>query len=182
MSHSITAKLNRPANEHQGQNGVTFFVGLGEKNYDFKQKTNVYTNYDAALFAKDAQIEFYRSALVEGAIIEVSGTGLILDISNAQYPKLMIQDAKLGFVNSPQGQAPTQQQGSYQQQPAQQQGGFAPQQQSTAKFQQQAQQQAAQAGFAPQQQGQQQGGFVNQQHKNVNPQAPTAEFNDDLPF
>ena len=101
MSHSVTAKLNRPANEFAGQNGVTFFVGLGEKNYDFKEKKNVYTNYDAALFAKDAQIEFYRSALIEGAIITVSGTGLILDMSNAQYPKLSIQDAKLGFVNSP---------------------------------------------------------------------------------
>jgi len=129
MSHSVTAKLNRPANEHAGQNGVTFFVGLGEKNYDFKLKTNVYTNYDAALFAKDAQIEFYRSALVEGAIITVSGTGLILDLSNTQYPKLLIQDAKLGFVNSPQGQAPVQQQAPQQQAP-QQQGGFAPQQQA----------------------------------------------------
>ncbi len=144
MSHSVTAKLNRPANEHPGQNGVTFFVGLGEKNYDFKTKQNVYTNYDAALFAKDAQIEFYRSALVEGAIVQVSGTGLILDLSNTQYPKLLIQDAKLGFVNSPQGQAPQQQQapaqGGFQQQAPQQQGGF----------QQQGQQQ----------QGQQQGGFA----------------------
>ena len=139
MSHSITAKLNRAANEHAGQNGVTFFVGLGEKNYDFKLKTNVYTNYDAALFAKDAQIEFYRSALVEGAIITVSGTGLILDVSNAQYPKLMVQDAKLGFVNSPQASAPQQQQ---------QQGGFqqAPQQQAPSQQQPPAQQ----------------GGFTNQ--------------------
>jgi len=117
MSHTVTAKLNKPAREFANANGVTFFVGLGEKNYDFKLKTNVYTNYDAALFAKDGQIEFYRSALVEGAIISVSGTGLILDVSNAQYPKLMIQDAKLGFVNTPDGQAPQQ---SAQQAPAQQ--------------------------------------------------------------
>jgi len=145
MSHSVTAKLNRPANEHPGKNGVTFFVGLGEKNYDFKTKQNVYTNYDAALFAKDAQIDFYRSALVEGAIVQVSGTGLILDLSNTQYPKLLIQDAKLGFVNSPQGQAPQQQaQGGFQQQ-APSQGGF--QQQGQAPQQQAPQQQ--QGGFAP---------------------------------
>ena len=149
MSHSVTAKLNRAANEHAGQNGVTFFVGLGEKNYDFKLKTNVYTNYDAALFAKDAQIEFYRSALVEGAIVTVSGTGLILDVSNAQYPKLLIQDAKLGFVNSTQGQAPVQQQAPRQQQAPQQQGGF----QQQAPQQQQAPSQ--QGGFAPQ------GGYAN---------------------
>jgi len=157
MSHSVTAKLNRPANEHAGQNGVTFFVGLGEKNYDFKLKTNVYTNYDAALFAKDAQIEFYRSALVEGAIVTVSGTGLILDVSNAQYPKLLIQDAKLGFVNSPQGQAAPQQQ-----QAAPQQQGFAPQQQQGFAPQQQAPQDQApqqQQGFAPQ------GGYANEQNR-----------------
>jgi single-strand DNA-binding protein len=108
MSHTVVAKLNKPAREFANANGVTFFVGLGEKNYDFKLKTNAYTNYDAALFAKDGQIDFYRSALVEGAIISVSGTGLIIDVSNAQYPKLMIQDAKLGFINSPEGQAPQQ--------------------------------------------------------------------------
>ncbi len=142
MSHSVTAKLNRAANEHQGQNGVTFFIGLGEKNYDFKQKKNVYTNYDAAIFAKDAQVDFYRSALVEGAIVAVSGTGLILDLSNAQYPKLSIQDAKLGFVHSPEGQAPQQQQ--------QQQGQHQQQQPSNQGFQQQAPQYQQQA---PQQQG-----------------------------
>ena len=132
MSHSITAKLNNPAREFAGQNGITFFVSLGEKNYDFKQKKNVWTNYDAALFAKDAQIDFYRSALVEGAIVEVSGTGIIVDATDTNYkPKLMIQDAKLGFVNSPQGVqqqqiAPQQQQqqGGFQQQAPQQQGGF----------------------------------------------------------
>jgi single-strand DNA-binding protein len=161
MSHSVTAKLNRPANEHAGQNGVTFFVGLGEKNYDFKLKANVYTNYDAALFAKDAQIEFYRSALVEGAIVTVSGTGLILDVSNAQYPKLLIQDAKLGFVNSPQGQAAPQQQ-------APQQGGFVNQGQQQAPLQQQ-QAPAQQVGFAPQQQqapSQQQGFAPHAVHAN----------------
>ncbi len=134
MAHSITAKLNNPAREFAGQNGVTFFVSLGEKNYDFKQKASVWTNYDAALFAKDAQIDFYRSTLVEGAIVEVSGTGIIVDDTDKQYkPKLMIQDAKLGFVNSPQGaqqQAAPQQQGGFQaQQAPQQQGSFAPQQQ-----------------------------------------------------
>jgi len=128
---------------------------LGEKNYDFKQKTNVWTNYDAALFAKDGQVDFYRSALVEGAIVQVSGTGLILDVSNAQYPKLSVQDAKLGFVHSPSGAQAPQQQGGFQQQ--------APQQQAQQ-----------QGGFAPQQQAPQQGGFQNQSQFNQTPpqQAP----------
>ena len=127
MSHSITAKLNQAAREHPNQNGVTFFVSLGEKNYNFKTKTNEYTNYDAALFAKDGQIDFYRSALVEHAIIEVSGSGVIVELDpTGQYkPKLVLQDAKLGFVHSPSGQQAQQApaQGGYAQKvPAQQQG------------------------------------------------------------
>ena len=130
MSHTVTAKLNQAARQHQGQAGTTFFVSLGEKNYDFKNKTNIYTNYDAALFAKDAQVGFYASALVEGAIVSVTGSGIVIDDSNKEYkPKLAIQDAKLEFVHSPQGaqQAAPQQQGGFQQAPQQQapqQGGF----------------------------------------------------------
>jgi hypothetical protein len=142
MSHTITCKLNKAARQHPNASGVTFFVDLGEKNYNFKTKENEWTNYSAALFAKDGQIQFYADALVEGAIIEVSGTGIIIEMpDDPQYkPRLQIQDAKLGFVHSghsaqggyqqpsqaaPQQQAPQQ----YQQQaPAQQQRQSAPQQ------------------------------------------------------
>lgn len=160
MSHTVTAKLNSASRQHSGQNGVTFFVSLGEKNYDFKTKQNVWTNYDAAIFAKDGQVDFYASALVEHAIVSVTGTGIILDASNPEYkPKLVIQDAKLEFVHSPSGEQQAAPQQSYQQAP-QQQGGF----------QQQAPQQPprdangftqAQGGFQ-QQAPQQQGGY-NQQ-------------------
>lgn len=149
MTHSVTSKLNNDAREHANSAGVTFFVGLGEKNYNHKSKQNEYTNYDAALFAKDGQIDFYRKCLVKGAIIQVSGTGIILEVDQSgQYPpKLVLQDAKLGFVNdelcaASQGE-PAQQQ--YQQQAPQ----AAPQQQY-AQPQQAAQQQAPQ--YAPQQQ------------------------------
>lgn len=65
-------------------------------------------------------------------------------------------------------QQPSNQQGGYQQQkPAQQQGGF----------QQQGQQQG---GFQQQGGHQQQGGF--QQQPKVNPQEPTIDFDDDIPF
>ena len=148
MPHSITCKLNKDARQFQSDKGVTFFVDLGEKNYNFQKKENEYTNYSAALFAKDAQIGFYQSALVEGAVIEVSGTGIIIEMPNdPQYkPKLMIQDAKLGYVHSPQS--------AMQQQAPQQQYNNAPQQQQAPQmspaYQQQAQQQQA-----PQQQYQQ---------------------------
>ena len=156
MSHSITCKLNNDARSSQGQDSTTFFVSLGEKNYNFTTKKNEYTNYEAALFAKGNQIGFYQSALVAGAVIEVSSTGVIIEIDpTGQYkPKLKMVDAKLGFVHNDNQDAPQQQpqQGGYQQQPQQQQ--MAPQQsQSTqnAAYVQQPQQQ----GFAPQ--GQQQG-------------------------
>lgn len=153
MSHTVTAKLNKAARQHPNQNGVTFFVSLGEKNYNFQTKQNEWTNYDAALFAKDGQIQFYTESLVEGAIITVSGTGLIMEAqTDPQYkPKLMIQDAKLGFVNSPQGAPAHQQAGGFQgQQQAPQQGGFAPQQQAPAQ----------QGGFSkPQQPPAQQGHY-----------------------
>lgn len=160
MSHTVTAKLNQPARQHQGSAGTTFFVSLGEKNYNHKTKTNEWTNYDAALFAKDAQVQFYADALVENAIVSVSGTGIILDASNPEYkPKLVIQDAKLGFVHSPQGT---------QQQPVQQ-GGF-----------QQQGQQPSQHLAQKRQQAQQQGGF--QQQPKVNPQEPNIDFDDSIPF
>jgi hypothetical protein len=138
MAHSITCKLNKDARQFQNQAGMTFFVDLGERNYNHKTKTNEYTNYSAALFAKDGQIQFYSEALVEGAIIEVSGTGIIIEMpDDPQYkPRLQIQDAKLGFVHS--GQQP-------QQQP-QQQPSRAPQQQ----YQQQAPAQQAPRQMPPQ--------------------------------
>lgn len=135
MAHSITCKLNKAARQFQNAAGMTFFVDLGERNYNHKSKQNEYTNYSAALFAKDGQIQFYTEALVEGAIIEVSGTGIIIEMpDDPQYkPRLQIQDAKLGFVHS--GQPA--QQGGYQQPPQPQQNlQQAPQQQQPPQHQQ----------------------------------------------
>lgn len=133
MSHTITCKLNKDARQHAGNAGTTFFVSLGEKNYNFKTKTNEWTNYEAALFAKDAQVGFYADALREGAIIEVTGTGLIMEMpSDPQYkPRLHIQDAKLGFIHG--GNAQPQQSAPQQR---------APQQQAPAPQRQQAPQQS----------------------------------------
>ena len=148
MPHTITAKLNKPARKHQGQNGTTFFVSLGEKNYNYTTKSAEWTNYEAALFAKDAQIAFYESVLIENAVIEVNAGGIIIDASNPEYkPKLVLQDAKLGFTHSPQGQAPQQQQ-VQQQAPQQQNNGYQQQQQQPQYNQQQP--------VPPQQQQQQQ--------------------------
>jgi len=87
-----------------------------------------------------------------------------------------------------QQQSAPQQQGGFQQQSApQQQGGF--QQQSAPQQQGGFQQQSApqqQGGFQQQSAPQQQGGFgqqaPQQQSAKVNPQEPTIDFDDDIPF
>lgn len=98
-------------------------------------------------------------------------------------------------------QAPQQNQaqsGGFQQQAPQQQGGFAPQGQQQAPqqpynkpapqqggYSPQGQAPQQQGGYAPQ--GQQQGGFAqqgqqSQQAPKVNPQEPSIDFDDDIPF
>jgi len=104
-----------------------------------------------------------------------------------------------GFANQGQQQAPQQsggfsnqsaQQGGFsnqgqQQKAPAQQGGFAPQQQAPAQqggFASQQQAPAQQGGFAPQQAPAQQGGYQQQQAPKVNPQEPSIDFDDDIPF
>ena len=158
MAHSITCKLNKAARQFQNAAGMTFFVDLGERNYNHKSKQNEYTNYSAALFAKDGQIQFYTEALVEGSIIEVSGTGIIIEMpDDPQYkPRLQIQDAKLGFVHSSQpaqqggyqqSQQSAPQQNHQQQQEPQQQAPQDYQQQQAPQQQQQSQQQQTNTGY-----------------------------------
>ena len=77
-----------------------------------------------------------------------------------------------GFSNQPAQQGGFSNQGQQAKAPAQQ-GGFAQQQQAPAQ----------QGGFAPQQQAPaQQGGYQQQQAPKVNPQEPSIDFDDDIPF
>ena len=152
MAHTIVGKLNKAATQFQAGESVGFGVRIGVKYYDRDTKQNEFTNYEAVIFAKaPAQIQFYQSALVEGAIIEISGDQQKIktfDGQNGQSISIELLNAKLGYIHSPNQQAP------------QQQEGF--------------QQQAPQQGFAPQQQAPQQGGYAPQQgfapQGNQNPQ------------
>ena len=95
-----------------------------------------------------------------------------------------------GFANQGQQKAPAQQGGfAPQQQAPAQQGGFTPQQQAPAQqggFAPQQQAPAQQGGYQQQQAPAQQGGFSNQgqqqQAPKVNPQEPSIDFDDDIPF
>ena len=123
MSISVTGKLNKPAQMFQAGDSTTGFgVRLGVQTYNRKIKDKEWTNYSAAIFSNNqTQIGFLQSALVEGAVIEISGTGLLVetfDGQNGQVITLQIQDAKLGYIGTPNQQQNQQQQnnGGYQQQ------------------------------------------------------------------
>jgi len=81
MAHSITIKLNKAANEFQAGESVGFSVRGGVQYYDHKTKQKEWTNYSAVIFAKaQGQIDFYRSALVDGAVIEIGGKSQKVDV------------------------------------------------------------------------------------------------------
>ena len=150
MAISVTGKLNKAANQFQAGESTGFGVRLGVRYYDRDTQQNEYTNYEAVIFAKAAgQIQFYQQALVEGSVIEISGTTQKIksfDGQNGQILSIEIHDAKLGFVHT--GQQSPQQQGGYQQpqqapQQQQQQQYRAPQQQPQQNYQAPQQQQYA---------------------------------------
>lgn len=167
MAHTIVIKLNEAARQFPAGESTGFSVKGGVRFYDRETKSDKWTNYEAAVFTSNQkQIEFYQQALVEGAIVEVSGMALRIKEFKTQQGvghAIEILDAKLGFIgqSAPKNDgAGYQQQGGYQQQPPQQ-GGY---QQQQGGYQQQPQQggyQQQQGGY--QQQPPQQGGYQQQQ-------------------
>lgn len=165
-----------------GQDGQStmFIIDLSEMTKDYQTGEKNYTNYSAAIFAKSqAQIDYYNTSLVEGNYVVVNCEKLKVDVSESngkQYIKLQMENARLEgakYIEAKQGgfqQAPAQQQ--HQQQPPAQGG-----------FQQQAPQQ--QGGFQQQQPPRDAQGFTKEQggfQQAPKQQAPTVDFDDDVPF
>lgn len=125
MATTITGKLNKAATQFQAGDSTGFGLRLGVKYYDRETKTDQYTNFEAAIFAKNpAQVDFYQSALVEGATVEVTCDKIKIRQYNGQNGlslSIEMLDAKLGYVNNP-NQAPRQQvpQQGFNQQPQRQ--------------------------------------------------------------
>jgi hypothetical protein len=122
MSTTVTGKLNKAATQFQAGESTGFGLRLGVKYYDRETKADAWTNYECAVFAKaPAQVQFYQQALVEGAIVEVSGDKLKIrqfQGQNGLVLSIELLDAKLGAVFAPQGQQAPQQRPA--QQPQQQ--------------------------------------------------------------
>lgn len=99
MSHSVTVKLNRPANEFQAGESIGFGIGGGVQYYDRESKSKAWTNYKAVVFAKaSGQIDFYRSALLEGAIVEIGAKQQKISEYKGNYSIDFI-DAWVGSIN-----------------------------------------------------------------------------------
>jgi single-strand DNA-binding protein len=118
MATTVVGKLNKAATQFQAGDGFGFGLRLGVKFYDRESKSEQWTNYECAVFAKaPAQVQFYQQALVEGAIVEVSGDKLKIrqfQGNNGLSLSIELLDAKLGAVFAPQGQQAPQQQGGQQ--------------------------------------------------------------------
>ena len=107
--HSITGKLNNPANVFQAGESTGFGIRLGVKYRDPKTKTDEYTNYSAVIFAKSpGQVKFYQDVLIAGSVVEVSAEQLKVNSFDGQKGTVLSIDmlnARLGYVFSPtQGQ------------------------------------------------------------------------------
>ena len=212
MATTITGKLNKAATQFQAGESTGFGLRLGVKYYDRETKMEQWCNYEAVVFAKaPAQIQFYQQALVEGAIIEISGDKQrIRQFQGANGLNLSIEilDAKLGFVSGGQGmaqgrpqqaaqpaynQAPAQpaynqapQQPAYNQAPAPQAYNQAPQQPAynQAPAQPAYNQAPAQPAYnqAPAQQAYNQPQQGGFGQQNRAPMEPSIDFDDDIPF
>lgn len=110
MSITVTGKLNNAANQFEIENGKGFGVRVGVKFYNRETKAQEWTNYEALVFAKaGAQSDFYESALVEGSVIEVSGSGGQIktwESKNGPVHSIAILDAKIGYVLTNDAPAP----------------------------------------------------------------------------
>lgn len=132
MAHTVTSKLNQNAKMHPLQSGdAMFFVSLSEKVYNRDTQQNDWTNYDAALYAKQGQIQFYQSALIAGSVVSVTGKTAKIELypknDGTQGAKIVLNDCSLDFVHS-EGNGAPQQQAQPHAAPQQQWGQQAPQQ------------------------------------------------------
>ena len=99
MSHSVTVKLNKAANEFNAGESIGFNIRGGVQYYDRKTKQKEWTNYSAVIFTKNSkQIDFYRQALIEGAIVELGGKQLKIDTYNDNHT-IELLDAWVGSIN-----------------------------------------------------------------------------------
>lgn len=146
MGHTVLFRLNKDAREFQAGESTGFSISTGVKYYDSQEKTEKWTNYEAAVFARnDRQIQYYRDSLVAGNAALITGDKQAIrtwDNNGKSGQSIVLIDCKIGDIvrlqdnNSqaaqsrpqqqrPQPQQQYQQQQQQYQQPPQQNQGFA---------------------------------------------------------
>ena len=104
MATTVTGKLNKAAREFQAGEYTGFGVNVGKQYYDRETKKKEWTNYEAAFFSNnDSQINFMRSVLVEGSVIEITAKEeKIKSFEGNNGPVLSIQllECDLGYAFS----------------------------------------------------------------------------------
>lgn len=120
MSTTITGKLNKPAREFQAGSYTGFGVNVGKQYYDTETKKKEWCNYEAAFFTNNtAKIDFMRSVLVEGAVIEITAKAekpKLFEGNNGPVLSIQLLECDLGYVHTSQQ---SQQNQGYQQAPQQ---------------------------------------------------------------
>lgn len=101
--HIVPFKLKEDAREFSAGDYTGFGIRTGVKHQD-KTKQDKWTNYEAAIFSKSpAQIDFYRSNLVAGALVVVSADNLEVSIfegKNGAIPTIKMINANVKAVHS----------------------------------------------------------------------------------
>ena len=83
--HTVPFRLNENAKEFVAGEYIGFGIRTGIKYQDQKTKSDEWTNYKAAIFAKSpAQIAFYRANLIKGALVVVTAEKQMVETFQGQ--------------------------------------------------------------------------------------------------
>jgi len=114
MAHTVTFKLNKPAQQFAAGESTGFAIRGGVKYYDFKSKTEKWTNYKAAVFVKSLpQIDFNAKNLIEGAVVSVSGESIAVEEfqgNSGLQITLILNNARIEYIASPSAAHPQKEQ------------------------------------------------------------------------
>lgn len=91
----VTSKITYQPRSFLAGDATEFSISLSKKYYDYKEKTNKYANYQAVIFGKGKQADFYADMLKIGSIVEVSCDAIILH----EYEKEGVLKTTMEMVN-----------------------------------------------------------------------------------
>jgi single-strand DNA-binding protein len=115
MGHTVTGKLNKDAKQFAAGEYTGFNIRVGVKFYDRETKDNQWTNYSAVIFSNNqSQIQFLQGALIAGSVVELFGESIKVDTFTKDDGQTLItlelNNARLGYIGTPENAQPQAQQ------------------------------------------------------------------------